>query len=786
MRAPATEYRRTPALLKPYSWSSPPVARRTYMTGTKCLHLNRFGRNVDDLLRDFLTESTENLAHLDQDVVELEREPGNVDLLNSIFRTIHTMKGTCGFLGLERLEAISHTTESVLDRLRRGELTVSSDVISDILRAVDVIKGILTGLETAGAEPRGEDSLLIGMLETWLSPGDGSGPHPETGEALVLEGAVADGQTVISPAAEAQDTSASSSREDFSPPAVPVPAMPRIATGRPNDPEVPTDAASSVFSSSLRISVGVLDALMNLAGELVLTRNQLVELSARDDGSPYVAPVQQLNRITTELQAAVMKTRMQPVGTAWGKLPRIVRDMARDLGKQIELELCGTDTELDRQLLQAIQDPLTHMVRNSADHGIELPHVRRAAGKSETGTIRISAYHESGNVIVEITDDGAGIDAGRVRRKAVERGLVRADVAVSMSDSQILRYVFEPGFSTAEAVTHLSGRGVGMDVVRNNIERVGGTVDLQSVPGRGCTIRIRLPLTLAIVSALLVSAGAESFAIPQSCITELVRLHAETRRNLTELHGVPVYRLRDELVPLLGLSALLNITGRTTDPDKTLVVCRIGSSRFAIVVDDVIDTQEIVVKPIGRRVRHLVCYSGCTILGDGRVIMILDPLGLAAMGGLRTDEVRSVDAGATPPAEVAEQRDALLLFDGGSTAVQAVPLSRVARLEEIPVSRIEQAGGRMVVQYRGGLLPLVAPAGVPMSESQPSAVIVFNEGSRSFGLAVREIRDIVDDTVRLELESTRPGVLGTAVIHGAATEVIDISYFMTRAYGEGA
>ena len=733
---------------------------------------------MDDLLRDFLAESAENLAQLDRDVVELEREPSNTELLHSIFRTIHTIKGTCGFLGLHRLEAISHTTESVLDLLRQGVLRVSPEVVSDILRAVDVIKTILAGLEAKEREPVGDDSLLIGILETWLA-GEPA-PESQAWDPTLLEpppSSISTPALVASRSVEVVEVNAvgaeaarDAEREHVETPAHTPPGV---------------DAAAGVAASSLRVSIAVLDSLMNLAGELVLTRNQLLEICMREEGSPWVGPVQQLSRITAELQSVVMKTRMQAVGSAWGKLPRLVRDIARETDKQIDLELKGADTELDRQLVQALQDPLTHMVRNSADHGIEPPAVRRAAGKPEVGKISLNAYHESGNVIVEIVDDGAGIDASRVRTKAIERGLVRREVAEGMSDSQILRYIFEPGFSTADSVTHLSGRGVGMDVVRSNVERVGGTVELHSTRGQGCTVRVKLPLTLAIVSALLVSTGGESFAIPQSCITELVRFGGAERASIADLHGVPLFRLRNELVPVIGLSALLGLHTVSGEQLKTLVICHVGSCRFGVVVDEVLDTQEIVVKPIGRRVRHLTCYSGCTILGDGRVIMILDPAGVAAMGGMQTAELRATEPEARVAGANGAASEAYLLFDGGSTAPQAVPLSRVARLEEVPTDRIERAGGRMVVQYRGGLLPIVAAPGVSLTAGQSRSVIVFTEGSSSFGLAVNEIRDIVEDAMQLEL-GNQPGVLGTTVVAGSATEVLDIGYLFARSRGEVA
>lgn len=698
---------------------------------------------MDDLLKEFLVESGENLARLDRDVVELERDPSNTALLNSVFRTVHTIKGTCGFLGLVRLERVSHAAESVLERLRSGVLAASPDVITDILAAIDVVKEILRALARTGTEPDGDDTRVMAALDAWLTP---------------------------APVEAARQ---------------PDPAARGGADPRPGGSDHPAaeparDARST--ADTLRVGVGVLDALMKLAGELVLARNQLLQISARDDESPYAAPLQQLHRITAELQDAVMKTRMQPVGAAWGKLPRLVRDIARETGKRIELDMKGAATELDRQLVQALQDPLTHMLRNSADHGIELPATRRAAGKPETGNITLAAYHEGGQVIVEVRDDGAGIDPERVRRSAIARGLVRPDAAPALSDQQVLRFILEPGFSTADAVTHLSGRGVGMDVVSSNVERVGGTIDVHSAPGVGTTVRIRLPLTLAIVPALLVRAGGEDFAIPQGAVLELVRVSDDpaSGTRFDVLHGVRLLRLRGALIPVVDLAALLELGQPALARSGDVVVCRLGEARVAIAVGDVLDAREIVVKPAGRRARQLGCYAGCTILGDGRIIMILDLAGIVARAGIRTvapADTAPEAVGATAQAA----RERLLLFDAGSDTIQAVPLSLVARLEEIPVERIGQADGRHVVQYRGGLLPLVpAGAGVTVTAGRSRSVIVFNDGPTSFGLAVNAISDIVEDTLTIDLAPNRPDVLGTAVIAGRTVEVIDAAYFHAR------
>ena len=761
---------------------------------------------MDDLLRDFLTESSENLQQLDCDIVALERTPGDRELLRSIFRTIHTIKGTCGFLGLERLEHVAHAAENVLALLREGALSADAAVIGDVLAAVDVIRDILQGLESTEAEPAGDDSAIVAALDAWTS---GEGRVAEQAEEHAVVPAASD----TAPATELVPTAA----------VLDV----REAHDETDDTARPAAAAVATADASLRVNVALLDRLMNMIGELVLTRNQLLQVTAGprvgDSGADaaFLAPVQQLDRVTTDLQETVMRTRMQPVGTAWTKLPRLVRDLGAATGKAFDLEMHGASTELDRQLLQAIQDPLTHMVRNAADHGIEPSDVRRAAGKPERGRITLTAYHEGGHVVMEVADDGAGMDPARVRRKAVERGLVSAEAAAAMSDAQVLRFVFEPGFSTAAAVTSVSGRGVGMDVVKNNIERIGGTVDLASRPGRGCTVRVRIPLTLAIVPGLLVSAGGHGFAIPQVGVVELVRVpaaastadtardaHASTMASVQRVGSSLLLRLRDALLPLVDLGAVLQLAprdaadhpdasdeGATTHAgafrdvradERTVVVCQLGAERFGVVVDAVHDTQEIVVKPVGRLVKHLNVYAGCTILGDGRVIMILDVGGLAERGQVRAAERAASDARAVTRVEEA-QTTTLLLFEAGGhegapAAPRAVPLAMVSRLEEVAAKDLEFADGRWVVQYRGTLLPVIpAAAGLDVAARDPRPMIVFRDGDRAMGLAVDVIHDIVDTELQLDRRSADPSLMGVAVVAGRATEVLDVHHFLRSA-----
>ncbi|MEM1062588.1 MAG: chemotaxis protein CheW, partial [Planctomycetota bacterium] len=563
-------------------------------------------------------------------------------------------------------------------------------------------------------------------------------------------------------------------------------SSPPPAAAKASEPAAAGDGhKKSVADLSIRVNVEVLDSLMNLVGELVLTRNQLLQMTRSEEESKYAAPITHLNRVTTDLQEGVMKTRMQPIGNAWSKLPRLIRDLEQVTNKAIELNMAGAETELDRTVLDAIKDPLTHMIRNSADHGIESPEARRAAGKPEIGTINLDAFHEGGHVIIRIADDGGGIDPDKILRKALEKGVVSEAEAERLGPPEILQLIFKAGFSTAEQISSVSGRGVGMDVVRTAIERIGGTVDLDSRLGVGTTIRIKIPLTLAIISALVVEAGGESFAIPQLGVVELVRLAAEDRQKIEKIHDREVFRLRDRLLPLVHLDEVLGLDSAVDamlEGDVNIVVTQVGDEQFGLIVSEVFDTEEIVVKPVGRLLKDLSIYQGTTILGDGRVIMILDVAGIASavggitnrQGGVRTEADASASGRTTT----------MLLFDVGETTM-AVPLSLVARLEEFRQEEIEDSAEGIVVQYRESLLPLLSiggastrPAGEP---SKPQPIIVFTEGRRSMGLMVDSIRDIREEQLVIERESQQPGVLGTAIINGRATDVIDTQYYVTRA-----
>ncbi|HSM19251.1 MAG TPA: hybrid sensor histidine kinase/response regulator, partial [Hyphomicrobiales bacterium] len=527
------------------------------------------------------------------------------------------------------------------------------------------------------------------------------------------------------------------------------------------------------------------------------TRNQLLEIARRHEENEYNVSLQRLSNVTAELQEGVMKARMQPIGNAWQKLPRIVRDLGWELGKKIELEMDGAETELDRQVLELIKDPLTHMVRNSCDHGLETTAERINAGKPEVGRILLGAYHEGGHIIISITDDGRGVDTDGIKRKALAMGLATEAALEQMSELQIQKFIFHPGFSTATEVTSISGRGVGMDVVRANIELIGGSIELKSTLGKGATFTIKIPLTLAIVSALIVEAGGHRFAIPQLSVVELVRAQADSEHRIEVIKDTPVLRLRNQLLPLVHLNKLFELKeteeddeatalGDTAEENRFIVVTQVGSQSFGIVVDGVFHTEEIVVKPMSSKLRHLTMFSGNTILGDGSVIMIIDPNGIAqSIGSAVGNDIHIAESEAHPAPGDLEGLVSMLVFRARTQEPKAVPLSLVTRLEEIEVDRIEASNGRYMVQYRGGLMPLVFidPDGKP-PETGAQPLLVFTDDERSMGLAVDEIVDIVEDRLNIEVSGDRPGVLGSAVIKGRATEVVDVGYYLPQAFAD--
>ncbi|WP_407156284.1 chemotaxis protein CheW [Bradyrhizobium sp. STM 3557] len=801
---------------------------------------------MDDLLREFLTETSESLDTVDNQLVRFEQEPNNAKILDNIFRLVHTIKGTCGFLGLPRLEALAHAAETLMGKFRDG-MPVTGEAVTLILTTIDRIKDILGQLEATEAEPEGADRDLIDELEAMVERGMAAmaagapvaapapapaapvaaAPAPKEKEMThgtlidqTLERPLRPGEVSLDelerafretaievPAAHAQPAppapKPAAKPAAAAPAAKPAVAAPAAKVEKAEAAPAKKDAkpvrkavaaegevqeSDKVANQSIRVNVDTLEHLMTMVSELVLTRNQLLEIARRNEDTEFKVPLQRLSNVTAELQEGVMKTRMQPIGNAWQKLPRIVRDLATELGKQIELEMHGADTELDRQVLDLIKDPLTHMVRNSADHGLETTAERVAAGKGEQGTIRLSAYHEGGHIIICIADNGRGLNTERIKAKAVANGLVSEAELEKMTEAQIHKFIFEPGFSTAAAITSVSGRGVGMDVVRTNIDQIGGTIDIKSVAGEGTSVTIKIPLTLAIVSALIVEAGGDRFAIPQLSVVELVRARANSEHRIERIKDTAVLRLRNKLLPLMHLKKLLKIDdGSSIDPENGfIVVTQVGNQTFGIVVDGVFHTEEIVVKPMSTKLRHIDMFSGNTILGDGAVIMIIDPNGIAkALGAAGSASHAVNDEHNAMHVSSAEQLTSLLVFRAGTAQPKAVPLGLVTRLEEIAADKIELSNGRYMVQYRDQLMPLVQMEGVAVQTIGSQPILVFADETRAMGLVVDEIIDIVEERLNIEVSGAKvDGILGSAVIKGQATEVIDVGHFLPMAFAD--
>jgi len=739
---------------------------------------------VDEITKEFLVESYENLDRLDRDLVALEKDPHAKETLASIFRTIHTLKGGSGFLGFGKLEALAHVGENLLSKLRDGVIVFNPELASALLATVDAVRFMLGQVEATGQPGDRDYGELIGLLARLNEDGAGTG----NSAAAVVPAAepVLAREDLVS---EIPAASAASAEVAFKPAATATASCPPVhvapVDAGPAVHDAPNAQNSAVSDSTIRVDVGLLDKLMNLVGELVLARNQVLQFTNQRTDSAFLATSQRLNLITTELQSSVMKTRMQPIGNVWGKLPRVVRDLANACGKQVRIEMEGKETELDKTIIEAIKDPLTHIVRNSVDHGIETPAVRAGRGKPEEGCLKMRAYHEGGQVNIEVTDDGGGIDLERVKEKALERGLITAERVARMSEQETLRLIFLPGFSTAEKITNVSGRGVGMDVVKTNIEKIGGTVDLQSNPGEGTTLKIKIPLTLAIIPALIVTSGGDRFAIPQVSLLELVRLEGEqARRQIEFVRDVPVYRLRGQLLPLAYLNRELKIetppAGGESAP-VNIVVLHTDGHPFGLVVDEINDTEEIVVKPLGKQLKGVASFAGATIMGDGRVALILDVMGIAQGAGLAGEvHDRTMSEGGAAVRKAADPRQTLLLFEAGQGSRMAIPLSMVARLEEFPRSAIERSGAQEVVRYRGQILPLIRVAAhVPSvtaaaGENDPLQVVVYSEQGRSVGLVVGRISDIVHETITVKRHAHGRGIFGSVVIQERVTDLLDV------------
>jgi two-component system, chemotaxis family, sensor kinase CheA len=773
-----------------------------------------------DIVQDFLIESYENLDRLDRELVGLEKNPHDRDALASVFRAIHTIKGTCGFLGFNKLEKVAHVGENLLTRLRDGQLTLNPELTTALLGMVDAVRQMLKEIQSTGQDGKVDypelRETLTRLQQVGANPLKQAGGEPAVNVApstLDNQIAPAKSKDVARSPGSGNPTGAEAptavklqpaQRTISGPPIESVPEEPVIA--KPEDVPGTQQALESrpreAVAETIRVGVNALDKLMTLVGELVLARNQLLQISSTVEDTGLQAVSQRMNLIATELQGEIMKTRMQPIGNIWSQFPRTVRDVALACGKEVGIEMEGKETELDKTIIEAIKDPLAHLVRNSVDHGIELPEDRVKAGKDRTGRLILRAFHEGGQVNIEITDDGAGLNGDRIRKKAVERGVVNAGQAGRMTEHEIFNLIFLPGFSTAEKVTNVSGRGVGMDVVKTNVEKIGGTVDVQSTRGRGTTVRVKIPLTLAIIPALVVTCGGDRYAIPQVSLLELVRLEGdEVGKGIELVHGAPVYRLRGRLLPLVYLNRELKLAvdehaATNGDGAVNIVVLQADERQFGLVVDQINDTEEIVVKPLRRQLKTVKTFAGSSIMGDGKVALILDVLGLAQRANVITEtRDRALTEKAAESAASGEEKQTFLLFAGPGDSRMAIPLSTLARLEEFPVAEVEMSGSQWVTQYRGQILPLVrlnvvleerrnklrALQALPTADSGPIQVLVLNHEGRSFGLVVDRILDIVEDRADVRSAATRPAVLYSVVIGDRVTEMLDIPAILRSA-----
>ena len=753
---------------------------------------------LDEVIHEFITESYESLDELDRELVNLEQNT-TADSLARIFRAIHTIKGTSGFLGFSSLESITHVGENLLSKLRDGVLEVNQEITTALLSMVDAVREILASVEATGLEGERSDTELVAELDR-LERGepalDDSEVETEVATEETTDVAIAEIDEIDEiDEIEEIDEIDETEEIDMQHEATVHPSSPALEedpTPQPDSPKKDGTATStevrSAGSDSIRVDVGLLDDLMNLVGELVLARNQILQYTAGAHDATFTATTQRLNLITTELQEGVMRTRMQTIENVWNKFPRVVRDLSLACDKQAALVMEGKHTELDKTLLESIKDPLTHLVRNSVDHGIETPAERIAAGKPAEGTVRLRAYHEGGQVIIEISDDGRGIDPQIIRRKAAEKGLLgrRTDDNGSYTDREIVNMIFQPGFSTAETVTNISGRGVGMDVVRTNIESIGGSVDVQSTVGVGTVFKIKIPLTLAIIPALVVTCDDDRFAIAQVSLRELVRIDGHDPQSAIEyVHGAPVYRLRGRLLPIVYLHEVFG----KPKPDHTdgvnIVVVQADDREFGLVVDEISDTAEIVVKPLGRILKQVSAFAGATIMGDGRVALILDVAGIAESIGMGSSGARHYGADASNESIVNADVHRMLMFRLGSRRL-ALLLEMVARLEEFTPEQVEVTGAGRVVQYRDEIMPLVFVAeelGIQSSRSddEPLQVVVCTQGERSVGVVVDDIYDIVEQSLDLRPTSTVHGVLCSAVIQERVTDILDVESVLRSA-----
>ncbi|MCX6127940.1 MAG: chemotaxis protein CheW [Proteobacteria bacterium] len=787
-------------------------------------------------LFEYLDECQEMLENFSKNLATIEKGDKRPEILAEIYRDMHTIKGSSQLFGFSQIGQLAHAMETCLDPIRKGTMTVSRDLVDTLYSGCDTIASLLQGIRESKNEPDLNKILteilsrLVAVAESTITETDppkkdkdlapeiisksvthrNASPSPAIDKTLEMHDSLQkinkkEGVAVTStnsnstkhPGFELFDdpTPPSSGSVSTAPDIKELETKPKLESPAKSHSEDPQ-------SETIRVHVTLLDSLMNSVGELVLIRNQILQhAKLKDEDTEFLKLSQRLNILTAELQNEVMKTRMQPIGNILSKFTRVVRDLGKELGKKIELELHGSETELDKTIIEAVKDPLTHIVRNSVDHGIESPEERKKSGKSEVGLVRLKAYHESGQVIIEVTDDGRGLDRDRLGSKAIQKGLITKEEFSKMTDREVQNLIFAPGFSTAASLSNISGRGVGMDVVKTNVERTGGVVDVSSSPGQETTIKIKIPLTLAIVHALIVQASGQRFAIPQTKLVELLRIDESknSSEKLESLQGRLVLRLRGKILPIISLADVLRTKGPNEKIDQIganlkssedgvyyIAILNADGLMFGMIVDAIDDSADIVVKGLPQFLKDISAFSGATIMGDGSVALTLDVTGISETAQLRSDlsddrlpnssQVRSSSR------HHSEASD-FLLIDVGAPGSYAIPLTVVSRIEEFDSSRFERSGEQKVVRYRDSLLPIFSlpeflhlpfdKIKKPTKERTP--VVVIKRGDRSYGIEVCEIQDIIEVNSNIDQSvKDRPGILGTVVAQNHVIVVVDI------------
>ncbi|WP_163339226.1 chemotaxis protein CheW [Desulfopila sp. IMCC35008] len=820
----------------------------------------------DEILQGFIEESLEHLADIENDLLSIEEAGANIDenLVNKVFRAAHSIKGGAGFMGLTAIQELSHAAENVLGMIRSKKLIPNPEIVNVLLLAADQLQSMIEDVQNSNDFDITQHVDPLNAIADGTFGGSGV-PQPAK-ETVPVEEPATEPEPVAEPETteekvplheeqqeqvepEAIDESEIHHEEEFENgdeadadhlevemaiPDPPDPVTQSTTTAQSTDAKKPPVKGET----SIRVNVSLLDSLMTLAGELVLSRNQLLQTIGSDDFKNAETVGQRIDLITSELQEAIMLTRMQPIGNVFNKFPRVVRDLSKQLNKKIDLTIVGKDVELDKTIIESINDPLTHLVRNSIDHGIEMPADRKKQGKSESGIVLLKAYHEAGQVVIEISDDGKGIDGDALADSAVNKGLLTAEQAMAMSEKEKVNLIFLPGFSMAKQVTDVSGRGVGMDVVKTNLDQLGGHVDIISDVGQGTTISIKLPLTLAIIPCQIIMTGGERYAIPQVNLEELLRIPASQVKERVERVGdAEVVRLRGNLLPLIRLSDVIGLertywnekeqcfkedrreqlsdrrgkespmfesgSNNTTNAPLNkelhnrsvldrryaassalnIVVVSTGSMKYGLVVDRLLDSEEIVIKPLGRHLQQCKGYAGATIMGDGRIALILDVANLARMANLTsldgTDRAAELSISAEDAIMAKRDKQALLIFRSSEEEQFAVPLNQVERIEKIKIEDIEELGGKRVMQYRGGSLSLIRVDDVamvqPIADQDNLLVIVFTVANRNVGLLAIGPIDAIETSVEIDdVTLKQTGIMGSAIIDTHTTMLVSI------------